>query len=489
MLLAAVVGSGMASIDGTAVNVALPAIQRDLGADAASVQWVIEGYALFLSALILVGGSLGDVYGRRRVFLIGIGTFALASLGCAFAPSVGVLVLARCVQGVGAALATPGSLALIGANFAPADRGAAIGAWSGFGAMTAALGPLLGGKLAESASWRDVFLINVPLAIVAIAATLARVPESRDPTAARRLDLLGATLATTALGALTAGLIRLQNGEGDAPGRTGVLGGLVLLTAFLVHEARARTPMIPLRVFADRTFALANLYTFFLYAALGGSLFFVPFDLQNVQRYSPTAAGAAMLPLIVVMVLASRWSGGLVARVGARGPLVGGALIAALGFLAYARVGVGGAYLTTFFPAALLLGCGAALFVAPLTTTVMAAAADHAGVASGVNNAVSRVAGLLAIAALGIVLASTLHADFARRLPALRVGPSARAAASLETGRVPPTLPAADRPAIAEALRAAYAAGFTRVMTCSALLAGLAAVVGLAVPSDSDGRP
>ncbi|MDQ2857108.1 MAG: MFS transporter [Candidatus Eremiobacteraeota bacterium] len=480
VLLVAIVGSSMAFIDSSAVNVALPSIQRDLQTDAAGLQWVVEGYALFLSALILIGGSLGDVFGRRRVFVTGIALFAIASLACANAHAILALNLARCIQGIGGALATPGSLALISANFAGTERGRAIGTWSGFAAITAAIGPLLGGWLAQNASWRYVFLINVPLAAFVIVAALLRVPESRDESGGRSIDVAGALLATAALGSLTFGLIRLQNGASDTLGLATSAAGVLMFAAFVAWEHRARMPMIPPGVFRNVTFSGANVYTLFLYAALGGSLFFVPFDLQNVQGYSPSAAGGAMLPFIVIMFVSSRWSGGLVGTIGARFPLIAGAIVAGFGFLGYARIGVGGSYWTTFFPAALILGVGGALFVAPLTTTVMGAIdTSHAGIASGINNAVARVAGLLAVAALGIVLLTTLYAQFDSTSGALALSDSsrrtlAREHAALGSGKTPEALREPDRTRVRDALGAAYTLGFRRVMIISALLSWLA---------------
>lgn len=485
IVFVAILGSSMAFIDSTAVNVALPSIQRDLRSDAADLQWVIEGYSLLLSALILIGGSLGDLFGRRAIFVTGVAAFAVASLACALAPTTLLLNVARCVQGVGAALATPGSLALISANFSGVERGRAIGTWSGFGAITAAIGPLLGGWLAEHASWRYVFVINIPLALVVIVATLARVPESRTRDGTHAIDAVGASLATGALGALTYGLIRLQTNNASASGYACVALGLVGLVAFASYERRARNPMIPPGIFRSRAFTGANVYTFLLYAALGGSLFFVPFDLQNVHAYTPSAAGGAMLPFIVIMFLASRWSGGLVATVGARIPLLCGAILAGIGFVAYARIGTGGSYWTTFFPAAVLLGCGGALFVAPLTTTVMdSAQTEHAGAASGINNAVSRVAGLIAIAALGVVLAHTLYAEFDRRIPALALSAPAlqtlaRERGGLATGSPPAGLLPREDALVRGALQAAYTQGFRRAMLASAVLSWLAAGVAL----------
>jgi EmrB/QacA subfamily drug resistance transporter len=475
----------MAFIDSTAVNVALPQVQRDLQSDAAGLQWVVEGYALLLSALIMIGGSLGDIFGRRLIFVAGIAIFAFASLGCAAAHSMLVLNLARCVQGAGAALATPGSLALISANFSGPERGRAIGTWSGFAAITSAIGPLLGGWLAQHASWRYVFVINVPLAVVVIAGSLARVPESRTEGGTRSVDIGGATLATLGLGALTYGLIALQTEPGSKLAVLIALAGVAVLLAFVALERRSPAPMIPVGIFRSRAFTGANIYTLLLYAALGGSLFFVPFDLQNVHAYTPSEAGAALLPFIVIMFAASRWSGGLVASIGARVPLIGGAVIEGIGFLAYAAIGVSGSYWTTFFPAAVLLGIGGALFVAPLTTTVMdSGGTAHAGAASGINNAVSRVAGLLAVAALGIVLANSLYASFDRGVAALRLSPASalilkRERGGLATGQLPPGLTPGDRPAVRAALRKAFTLGFSRTMLASALLSWCAAFVAL----------
>jgi EmrB/QacA subfamily drug resistance transporter len=489
VLVAAILGSAMAFIDGSAVNVALPVIQRDLAANAAQMQWVVEGYALFLSALILLGGSLGDLYGRKRLFVAGIVIFTAASLGCAFAPSIQVLIAARCVQGIGAACAMPESLALISATFTGGERGRAIGTWSGFASITAAAGPVLGGWLAQHASWRWVFLINAPLALIVLIIAARCVPESRDEKMPQRLDIPGALLATVGLGLFTYGLIGSQGGTPGAPAIASLLAGVVLLGAFIVVERRSPAPMMPLDLFASRTFASTNLYTFLLYAALGGSLYFLPYLLVDVQQYTPTAAGASLLPFVLLQFVLSRWSGGLVARIGPKIPLAVGALLSAAGYVLFAVPGIGGSYWTTYFPAALVLGLGGACFVAPLTTAVFdAVETEKSGVASGVNNAVARTAGLVAVAAFGIVLAGVFNADFDRRVAHRQLSPATERIvhadrALLYAGTVPADVPAGDRPTVGAAVRESYLAGFRAVMLATASVCVLAAVVALvAIP-------
>ncbi|HEY2553908.1 MAG TPA: MFS transporter, partial [Candidatus Cybelea sp.] len=311
VLIAAILGSAMSFIDSTAVNVSLPVLQRELHATTAQTQWVIEGYSLFLSALILLGGSLGDLYGRRLIFAAGVAIFALASLACAIAGTPEMLIAARCIQGIGGALLTPGSLAMISAAYGVADRGRAIGLWSGFSALTSAAGPVVGGWLTQHYSWRYVFLINIPIAVAVLLIVFAGVRESRDESAVRRIDVRGAVLATLGLALLVYGLIGMNAGHISALELIVVFAGLAVLLLFVLVERRETDPMVRCDLFTSRDFSAANIYTFFLYGALGGSLYFVPFVLINLHHYTPTAAGAALLPFVIIMVAASRLSGGL----------------------------------------------------------------------------------------------------------------------------------------------------------------------------------
>jgi EmrB/QacA subfamily drug resistance transporter len=402
MLLATVLASTMAFLDATAVNVALPAIGRDLGASLSGLQWIVTGYTLALASLVLLGGALGDRYGRRRVFLIGVIWFAAASILCGLAPTTELLVAARVLQGIGGALLAPGSLSLIQASFQPTDRARAIGLWSGLGGIAGLGGPFLGGFLVDAVSWRWIFLINIPLAIVVVAVSLRHVPESRDPTHHGRFDVLGAVLTAVALGGITYALID----AGSGPGTWVALAvGLAAGVGFIMQERRSDDPMLPLSIFTNRQFSGANLSTLAVYGALGAFSFFLVLQLQTVLGYSALQAGAAMTPSILVISLLSARAGALATRIGPRLPMTVGPLIAAAGVLYLSFADAGTQWASGVLPGSLVFGLGMALVVAPLTATVLGAAPIHlAGVASGVNNAVARAAGLLVIAALPVAV-------------------------------------------------------------------------------------
>ncbi|WP_412517557.1 MFS transporter [Actinomadura madurae] len=417
ILLATVLGSSVAMLDATVVNVALPALGRDLGADVAGLQWTVNAYTLTLAGFILLGGSLGDRFGRRRIFLVGVVWFAVASVLCGVAPNIETLILARALQGVGGALLTPGSLAIIQASFAPDDRPRAVGAWSGLGGVAGAVGPFAGGWLVEAAGWRWVFLLNVPLTAVVVLVAARHVPESFDPQARGRFDILGAVLAALALAGTTYALTEAPGGGAAAPVITAAaLAGLAAAVAFVLverlrgrgrHLPGARTgrpapqPMLPLDVFASRQFSAVNVVTFIMYGGMGVLFFLFVLNLQVVGGFSPIAAGTALLPVTVLMLLLSARAGALAQKIGPRLPMTVGLLVAAGGMLLVGRIGEDSSYVRDVLPAVVVFGLGLSAVVAPLTATVLATAdARHAGVASGVNNAVARAAGLLAVAAI-----------------------------------------------------------------------------------------
>ncbi len=497
VLAATILGSSLAFIDSTVVNVALPAIQASFHATVVDVQWVVEAYGLFLAALILAGGALGDLLGRRKIFLTGVAIFATASLGCGLASSIRQLILARSLQGLGAALLVPGSLAIISACFGEENRGQAIGTWTGFTAITTAIGPVLGGWLVQHASWRWAFFINLPLAIAVVVISVRRIPESRSSTASR-IDWSGALLATIGLAGLVTGFLETANLGWKHPLVLGsVLAGSACLVAFVLVEANVAAPLVPLKLFALPAFSGANLLTLLLYAAIGIFFFLFPLNLIQVQGYSPTAAGAAMLPVILLMFSLSRWSGGLVRRYGPRRPLIIGPTIAAFGFLLFTVLPGEGSYWRSFFPAIVVLGLGMAVTVAPLTTVVMnAVGQDRAGAASGINNAIARVAGVLAIAVLGMVMvtafAHRLHQQLARHsLPPGIVREIQAEAVKLAGLQIPANLDVRTRAAVRESVRESFVFGFHLVMlACAALsLASAAVALRMIPPHPSNTQP
>lgn len=482
-LVAAVLGSSLAFIDGTVVNVALPAIQRELGATTSDAQWVMESYALFLASLLLVGGVLGDRFGRRRIFMIGTALFTLASIGCSLSTTVGLLIAARAVQGIGAALLVPGSLALISATFPQSVRGAAIGTWSAFSGIAAAIGPVIGGYLIDHYSWIWAFLVNAPMGIVLLLLCAAKVPESHGSGGHDKIDVTGACLATIGLAGVVFAFIEAPfRGWTNTAVWAASIIGIVALIGFVRVEMRSVAPMLPLGLFRERNFTGANVLTLLLYAALGGSLFFLPLDLIQVQGYGATAAGAALLPFIAIMFALSRWAGSLVDRFGPKLPLVVGPVIAAVGFALFAWPSTNGNYWTAFFPAICILGLGMSITVAPLTTTVMNAVGEElAGTASGINNAVSRVAALLAIALFGAVLTLAFNAHLNRALATLRAPADLVGAVMAQREKlagivIPDSYPGAITDALKHAIGMSFVAGFRWVMLLSAALALLSAL-------------
>jgi len=400
VIVATVLGSGMAFLDGTVVNVALPAIGKDLDAGLSGLQWTLDAYLVTLSSLLLLGGALGDQYGRRRVYLLGMAAFTAASLLCGLAPDIHLLIAARAVQGVGAAMLVPGSLAILSSTFHPDDRARAIGAWSALAGATSAIGPFLGGWLIDAVSWRLIFVLNLPLAAVAGFVTLAHVPETRPPPSHAPPDVAGAVSVSVGLAAVAFALIEGAGGFGPREAAAAAVG-IAALVSFVSLERRSPRPMLPLDVFRSRQFTGANLTTLAVYAALGGALFLLVLELQLVLGYSALEAGASLLPVTMIMLVLSSRMGALAQRIGPRWPMTVGPVVVAAGLVGLARVGAGADYLTDILPAVVVFGLGLATTVAPLTAAVLAAVEDaHMGVASGVNNAVARVAGLLAVAVL-----------------------------------------------------------------------------------------
>jgi EmrB/QacA subfamily drug resistance transporter len=483
VLAATILGSSIAFIDSSVVSVALPAMQSDLAASVREAQWIVNSYMLLLGALILIGGAAGDRFGRRRTFLIGLVAFTAASVACGLAPNSVALIAARALQGVGAAMLVPSSLAIISAAFPEKERGRAIGTWAGASALTTALGPVLGGWLTDAWSWRAIFFINVPVAAITVAIALWHMPESHDRTT-DRVDWTGGALAVVGLGCMTYGLTVASEAGWVHWMVIGPLAiGAAVLVAFVWFENRTRSPMMPLQLFRSANFSGANAITLFLYFALSGALFFVPFDLIRIQGYSAMAAGAAFLPFTLIMGSLSRWSGGLIERYGPRRLLTIGPVIVAIGFALCAVPGIGGSYWTTFFAPMIVLGFGMAISVAPLTTTVMQGAEDrYAGVASGVNNATARVAGLLAVALLGSIAVGVFADALDTRLDRLQAAPEVRSALQAEVPKlaeasVPKSIARAEHQVLQRALHESFVRSFRVVCLVAAVLAALSAGV------------
>lgn len=473
ILVATVLGSSMEFIDGTVVNVALPSLQAGFHATGSQVQWVVEAYALFISALILVGGSFGDRFGLQRSFLTGVVIFSAASVWCGVAPSIAQLLIARCMQGVGGALLVPNSLALLSVNFSEARRGRAIGTWSGFASMMTAFGPIVGGWVVQHGSWRYVFFLNVPIAVVTVWITLSKMPAPALEFDTRKIDWAGALLGTLGLAGITFSLMEWSTGGMGS--RIAGMVGIVILSMFVIVEKHAVAPTMPLDLFSNRSFAGANLLTFFLYGALSSVLYYVPLNLIQVQGYSPTAAGAAMLPLVTVMFLLARWAGSLIERTGPRVPLIAGPLLASLGYALLAQTGLSGSYWSACFPAMVVLGLGMTISVAPLTTVVMSSVdRKRTGAASGVNNAVSQTAGLLALAITAPLFFYVFSSSLNRGLVRDSVGTEAIREVWPQRGRLA-AIQTVD-PRARTAIDDAFVSGFRRI----AFIASVSAVVAAA---------
>ena len=497
VLVSTILASSMAFIDGTALNVALPAIQIALHASAASLLWVVNVYLLMLAALILVGGSLGDELGRKKIFKIGISLFVLASLVCGLAPTIGFLIAVRAVQGIGGALMIPGSLAIISAFFSSGARGQAIGTWSAATTIVTVAGPVLGGFLANAGLWRGVFLINLPIGIAALIVLHYKIPESRGVQATGHIDWLGALLVALGLFGLTYGFMSAPDLGFTDPGVAGALGGgVVALAIFVVVEARRAHPMVPFHLFKSRTFSGTNLLTLFLYGALNVGMLFLSLNLVQAQGYNLAIAGFAFTPFALILTALSRWAGGLVDRVGPRLPLMIGPALAGAGFLLTAFAGLtDGAshYWTTFFPGIAMLGIGMGIMVAPLSTAVMnAAPTDHAGTASGINNAVARTAGVLTIAIVGTIALLVFAGALQARTSTINLSNAVRIALAVEAPRlgaaiVPMQVPSESEGAVANAIKLAFVDTFNTVMLICTGMAWLAAIMaGLLVEGKAE---
>jgi EmrB/QacA subfamily drug resistance transporter len=492
VLVACILGSGIAFLDGTVVNVALPAIQRDLGAGLAAQQWVVEGYMLSLSSLLLVGGSLDDLFERRTVFAAGVAGFGVMSLACAIAPSVGVLIAARVLQGAFGALLVPSTLAIIIATFPEDERGGAIGSWTAWSGITTVAGPLLGGALIDSASWRWVFLINVPLVILVLVITAKAIPRTASQQPDAKVDFLGAALCAAGLGGVIFALIEQpQRGWGDPAVAIAAAGGVIALIAFVVNERRTASPMLPLYLFRSRNFAVGNLATLTMYAGLGGTLFFVSIYLQQVAGYSALAAGAAYLPLTFVTFFLARRFGKLADKHGPRLFMGLGPIVAAAGLALLLQIDARADYVSQLLPGLLVFALGLAMTVAPLTAAVLSAVDEkHAGVASGVNNAVARVAGLLAIAVLGAFVSSQFARVVDDQLGGRPLSAPAQAAVKEAKDRSLTTQPAArvpppDHAKVQNALAAGSTSAFHLGIGIGAglvLIGGIVSLVGIENP-------
>jgi EmrB/QacA subfamily drug resistance transporter len=487
VLLATILASSMAGIDSSALDVASAALQTDLGLNGSQLLWVVNAYLLFLSALILVGGSLGDHYGRKRVFMIGISIFTVASVACGLAQDGNFLIVARSIQGIGGAMMVPGSLAIISSYFVASERGRAIGTWSTFSTLTTLGGPILGGWLAGHGLWRMVFFINVPLAIITLYTLHTRVPESRDEHAPKQLDWLGAALATLGLAGLTYGFLQAPDfGFGDVRVIGALVGGVVALVLFVLVEAHSDHPMMPLNLFRSRTFSGTNLLTLFLYAALRVVPFFLILNLIQVQGYPAEAAGMVFLPFTILLTVMSRWAGGLIDRVGARLPLIADPALAAVGFGLLGLPGLTTGpdqYFVTYFPGIVVLGIGMGITVAPLTTAVMGSAPqEKSGTASGINNAIARSAGVLAIAIVGALAISVFSASLDAKAAALSVPEQAKTelqaqGAQLGAAQPPADLSAEQAAAASEAIKLSFVETFRLIAAIGFALGALSALM------------